>query len=114
VRQNGEILVREIVPTEGLAEAVRKHVAFWHPTMLLVGRGTGSRPCCKSLEEADFGVPLVRVDEAHTSEMARRRYVEETAPRGWQRLLPRSLRTPDKPYDDYVAVILAERHWQKP
>ena len=30
-------------------------------------------------------------------------------PRGWRRLLPVSMQMPPEPYDDYVAVILAQR-----
>jgi hypothetical protein len=54
----------------------------------------------------------IAVDESYTSEAARRRYVAENPPRGLERLLPSSLRTPSVPYDDYVAVILGERFWE--
>jgi hypothetical protein len=53
------------------------------------------------------------VDESHTSEQARRRYVNEKPAHGWRRLLPKALRTPETPYDDYVAILLAERWWRE-
>jgi RNase H-fold protein (predicted Holliday junction resolvase) len=54
--------------------------------------------------------PLVTVDEHLSTQEARRRYLEANPGRGLARLLPVSLRTPDRPVDDYVAVILAERY----
>jgi hypothetical protein len=53
-------------------------------------------------------VPLRAVDEHGTTLRARARYFTDHPPRGWRRLIPRSLQTPPEPYDDYVAVLLAE------
>ena len=38
------------------------------------------------------------------------RFLRAHPERGWKRLLPPGLRSPDRPYDDFVAVILAERY----
>lgn len=54
-------------------------------------------------------IEVFLVDEHLTSVEARRRYLADHPGRGLSRLLPAGLRTPDRPYDDYVAVILAER-----
>ena len=112
VCRDGTVRARSVVPAESLVESVRELLERWKPVALVVGTGTGSRPLLQRLETAAFGLPLERMEESHTSEAARVRFVAENPPRGWQRLLPRSLRTPDRPYDDYVAVILAERYWQ--
>jgi RNase H-fold protein (predicted Holliday junction resolvase) len=112
VRQDGIILIRAIVPTDRLLEQTRAWLIDYAPEAILLGAGTGSKSAHKALKQAELPVPVYRVEEAYTSQAARARYVAENAPRGWQRLLPRSLRTPDTPYDDYVAVILAERYWQ--
>lgn len=58
-----------------------------------------------------LGLAVVLVDENNSSIEGRARYLRENT-RGWQKLLPLGLRVPDKPYDDYVAVILAERYFQ--
>ncbi len=50
------------------------------------------------------------IDEHRSSEQGRRRYFRENPPRGWRRLLPVGLQTPPRAYDDYVAVVLAERY----
>ncbi len=59
-------------------------------------------------QEGGLFAPTVRVNEAFTSQRARARFLAENQPRGLQRLLPRSLRTPPVPVDDYAAVLLAE------
>jgi len=53
-------------------------------------------------------VPVQLVEEAFTSQRARRRFLQEHQPRGFQRLLPSGLRTPPVPIDDYAALLLAE------
>ncbi len=111
VGRDGAVSHRAIVAPEHLVEETRRLIALYAPTVVLVGAGTGSKPLRGALEAAALGVSMIAVDESHTSEAARARFVAENPPRGWQRLLPRSLRTPDRPYDDYVAILLAERWW---
>jgi hypothetical protein len=65
-----------------------------------------------AIRAAYVGLPLDIVDEFQTSMLARARFCIENPARGWRKLLPCGLRTPEQPYDDYVAVILAERWLQ--
>src|SRR5579883_1702618 len=76
-RADGAILCRAIVPVESLVEEVRALIARHRPAVLLVGAGTGSKPLLRQLEAASLSVPLLRVEEAHTSEAARARFVRE-------------------------------------
>lgn len=103
------VLHREVVPTERLIARIlqlRAVHAFGH---VLIGDGTECAPLSRALRDAlPASVPVEAVPEAYTSQRARWRYLEENAPRGWARLLPRGLRSPDRPVDDYVAVLLAE------
>lgn len=110
-RQDGQIVYRGIVPLDDLMRSVQELITTHRPIVVLCGDGTGSKPILKSLLSAGFALPIQSVDEAHTSEAARLRFVRENKPPLSQRLLPRALRTPWLPYDDYVAVLLAERYW---
>lgn len=112
VQSDGRVLHREIVPTAEVVECVQHLIVTHRPSLVLCGNGTGSKPILQALQAAQFAVPIQPVDEAYTSEAARVRFVRENRPPLLQRLLPSSLRTPWLPYDDYVAVILAERYWQ--
>jgi RNase H-fold protein (predicted Holliday junction resolvase) len=104
---------RGVILTEVLIEKSLELVADYHPEAVIIGGGTGSKPLIRMLRERIRSVPVVVVDESYTSEQARARFVAENPARGLQRLLPRSLRSPDRPYDDYVAVVLAERFWRQ-
>jgi RNase H-fold protein (predicted Holliday junction resolvase) len=109
VRSDGAVEHRAIVSAEQVVDAARSLLEVYAPAAIVVGGGTGAQPILDALRAAGLNAPTVVMDEAHTSEAARARFVATNPARGWQRLLPRSLRTPDRPYDDYVAVILAER-----
>ena len=113
VASGGAVLIREITTPAELCTQVASLIERFGPEALVIGDGTGSAAACCSLDEAKLPIPVERVDERHTSELARARYLAETPARGLCRLVPRSLRAPDAPYDDYVAVILAERWWAR-
>lgn len=78
---------------------------------LLLGNGTGSGELRRAVQQTFPHVPLETVDEHGSSERARRRFVREIPPLGLRRLLPSGLRTPERPYDDYVALLLAEEYF---
>ncbi len=102
------VLHREVSRTEALSSRVEELVARFGVEVLLVGDRTGSREVLPLLER--LGLPVVPVPEHGTTLAARDRYLRDHPPRGWRRLLPAFLRVPDRPYDDYAAVVLAERY----
>lgn len=112
VQRDGTALFQAVVPTESLLAQTQELSLTYRPRAIVIGNGTGSKPLLLELQAAGLPAPLVPVDEAYTSQAARVRYLDLNPPRGWQRLLPKSLRTPPVAYDDYVALILAERYWQ--
>lgn len=113
VERQGKVLYRAVLTVQELQAQLPELCARFRPEGIVVGDGTGWRIIQPMLSSLAAGVPVHVVDESFTSEEARRRYLRENAPRGWRRLLPPWLRVPDQPYDDYVAVILAERYWQQ-
>jgi RNase H-fold protein (predicted Holliday junction resolvase) len=104
------VLHREIVPTMGVAATASRLVDAYHVTQLVVGDRTAAKDVCRALAAAHIRLVPRMVDEHRSSEQARRRFFQESPPRGWRRLLPVTLLTPDRPYDDLVAVMLAERY----
>ncbi|MGO8670466.1 MAG: pre-16S rRNA-processing nuclease YqgF [Capsulimonadaceae bacterium] len=80
---------------------------------IVVGSGTGSGPLRRAIRAEFPQLPLETIDEHRSSERARERYVRQNTPAGWRRIVPYCLRTPDRPYDDYVAWILAEDYFAK-
>lgn len=100
---------RAVVPTERLTLAVGE-ILRRRPeiTRLLIGNATHSATLRRALADTFPQMPLEVVEEHGTSERARRRFVAETPAPGWRRLLPSGLRSPEAPFDDYAALIIAE------
>lgn len=107
-RQSG-VKHKQIVSTDSLVETV-KTLCEQHPVNVIV-IGDRTRSQLTSSELAGLGLPIVFVNEDCSSMEGRQRYLRENT-RGLARLLPLGLRVPAGAYDDYVAVILAERYWQ--
>jgi hypothetical protein len=95
-------------PVESLAERLGPLVAKHAPAAIAVGRGTNAKAVSATLE--GLGVPLLWVDEYETTRRARELYFEEHPPRGWRRLVPRGMLLPDRPVDDYAAILIGRRH----
>ncbi len=106
---DGRLLSRAVVPTEDIAETVARALEAHPGAVVVVGNRTGARDVSAALRERCQLTPT-SVDEHHSTLQGRRRYFAENPPRGWRRLLPLGLQTPPHPYDDYVAVVLAERY----
>ncbi len=87
--------------------------SFPQISRLLMGSGTGSGELRRAVRLTFPHIILETVDEHGSSERARRRFVREIPPRGLRRLLPPGLRTPERPYDDYVALLLAEEYFSR-
>lgn len=105
-------LHREVVETARLVARVLPLVAAHHIVTVLIGNATNSSPLRKALRAAlPEEIAVVPVEEAFTSQRARVRFQLENPPRGWQKLVPPGLRTPPRPYDDYVAQLLAEDYF---
>ncbi len=105
-------LHRAVVETERLvvavADALRRFPAI---SLMLVGGGTGSVRLRRALQAAFPQVPLQIVDEHGSSARARGRFLAQIPAPGWRRLLPPGLRAPERPYDDFVAQLLAEEYF---
>jgi RNase H-fold protein (predicted Holliday junction resolvase) len=108
-------LHREVAETPRLvARTLALLIAYPEVEAILIGNATRGSVLRRALIEAlPLGFPVHAVEEAFTSQRARVRFQIEHPPRGWQRLIPPGLRTPPIPYDDYVAILLAE-DWYSP
>jgi hypothetical protein len=105
-----EVLVQEIVGLDDLHLRVAHCIGRYGITLIVLGDRTGAREVRELLRRGGFQQEIAFVDEHRSSERGRERYLLAHPARGWERLLPVGLRTPNHPYDDYVAVILAERY----
>lgn len=106
------ILHRQVVPRGDVVQAAASLVAKHNADQIVIGNGTGSSVVTDELRNA-IALPIFAVEEAFSSQRARSRFFQDNPPRGLRRLIPRGLLTPDRPYDDYVAIILAEDYFRQ-
>lgn len=109
----GEVLAQEVISADALGaragELARRHGV----SVIVVGDRTGADAALEALESALPEIETAAVNEHRSTEEARRLYFREHPPHGWRRLIPVSLQSPPRPYDDYVAVILAQRYLRR-
>lgn len=97
-----------IVPVEGLEARLRELVPLHGITLAAVGQGTNASAVTAIVRAV--ALPMALVDERETTLLARARFFADHPPRGWRRLLPRGMMIPDRPIDDYAALLIAERY----
>ncbi|NJK59383.1 MAG: resolvase [Oscillatoriales cyanobacterium SM2_1_8] len=103
-----QLLHREIVPSaDTLARTQHWHRRYGFQKLIL-GHSTTSRAWQNAMQT--LGIPMVVVNESHSTEEARTRYWQVCPPQGWRRWVPLGLQTPPTPVDDLAAWILVERH----
>ncbi len=107
VARSGAVLAAGIEPIERLQERLMVLAARSRVDAIALGRGTNVRAIKASLE--GLGLPIHLVDEYETTRDARGLYFAEHPPRGWRRLVPLGLQLPDRPIDDYAAILIARR-----
>ena len=101
------VLVKRVVARGEFLDLAREYIRQYNVARIVLGDGTGSKDF---LQEIEGVLPVATVDEQYTTEEARKKYWLDHRPKGWRRLLPTSMQVPPEPFDDYVAVILAERY----
>ncbi|MBV9719054.1 MAG: pre-16S rRNA-processing nuclease YqgF [Candidatus Eremiobacteraeota bacterium] len=103
----GAVVAAGIEPIDRLPACLQR--LAWERLVhaIALGRGTNARPVKAALEA--LGLPIHLVDEYETSRNARGLYFADHPPRGWRRLLPIGLQVPQRPIDDYAAILIARR-----
>ncbi|NJL98954.1 MAG: pre-16S rRNA-processing nuclease YqgF [Synechococcaceae cyanobacterium RM1_1_27] len=110
VGSDRHLIERQIVLSDQLLEQIGILLAKVAVDRLILGNQTRSEFWRQKIQSAWPDREIVLVDERFSSQQARLRYWDDHPPQGWDRLLPRGMRTPPQPIDDIVAQILVERY----
>lgn len=102
-----------VVASDTVLATVKSLQQKYPISLIVMGDQTTAQAWKQQMSRLSNPLRVVLVDERHTSLEARDRYLQLSTPKGWQRLLPKGLRQPDKPVDDIVAMILIERYLAK-
>ena len=104
-----KLLWHDVVPAE--AVIVKLHEAYiveeFH--LVIIGDSTGSKKVKTDLRRHLPSMGILVIDEKETTIQARERYWEYNPRKGWRKVLPATLQVPPEAYDDYAALVLAER-----
>ncbi|MGD1914517.1 MAG: pre-16S rRNA-processing nuclease YqgF [Rivularia sp. (in: cyanobacteria)] len=80
-------------------------------SLLVMGNQTTAKHWKQQIQEKlSPRVNIILIDERYTSLEARDRYWLMYPPKGLIKLLPKGMRTPPRPIDDIVAILLIERY----
>jgi RNase H-fold protein (predicted Holliday junction resolvase) len=107
VEPDGSVIAAGIESIDGLPTRLEQVLTGAGFDAIALGRGTNGRAVKELLVR--FGLPIHWVDEFETSRHARSLYFADHPPRGWRRLIPLGLQLPDRPVDDYAAIVIARR-----
>jgi RNase H-fold protein (predicted Holliday junction resolvase) len=107
-----EPVVLGIAPLAELRAVVESIAAAYPIEIVALGRGTNSDHVASIL--TSVGLPHALVDETETTLRARARFFRDHPPRGWKRFVPRGMLLPDRPIDDYAALLIAQRYLATP
>jgi hypothetical protein len=102
--------LRLIVPTPEIGLTCRYLLAQHPQAHLVIGDSTSSRDVCELLRQVLPATTPQPVAEKLSTLEGRELYWQDHPPRGLQRLLPRGMRVPPRPVDDYAALVLARRY----
>lgn len=109
--ESGELLYHEVVLSERAIAALQSLYQQYEISVVVMGNQTTAKTWRKQLEESlPETANIVMVDERYSTLEARDRYWQMYPPRGLARLLPKGMRSPPRPIDDIVAILLIERY----
>jgi len=112
VDSNLDVLQREIIATEKIIESVRESFKIYKIGKIILGNGTNCSQIEEELKKSFPQLEITLIEESFSTLEARKKYFEVYPPRGIFKLIPLSLRVPPGQYDDFVAVILAEKYFK--
>lgn len=108
-----EVVYHEVIGAEKALSTLQLLGENFGVKLLIMGDQTTSKIWKKEILAQFPELSIVQVDERYSSLEARERYWQIYPPQGWSKLIPRGMRTPPRPIDDLVAIILIERYLEK-
>jgi RNase H-fold protein (predicted Holliday junction resolvase) len=109
----GSAIRHEVIPSDQALQTLKDWQQQQPIQKLILGDQTGSKVWRSRIAEALPDLQIITIDERYSSQEARDRYWQLYPAQGLQKLVPQGMRTPPRPIDDLVAIILVERYLAK-
>ena len=110
VTRQGEAIRHEVIASDSAIATLQNWIQTYEIQSLILGDQTGSKKWRSRIIEALPNLQIIIIDERFSSQQARDRYWDLYPAQGLQKLVPLGMRTPPRPIDDIVAIILVERY----
>ena len=108
------ISYHEVVPSESAISTIQSLCEQFPIDLLVMGDQTTSKSWKQKLTQSlSPEIAIIQIDERYSSLEAKERYWEMYPATGLNRLIPLGMRTPPRPVDDIVAIVLIERYLNK-
>ena len=102
-----------IVSPNELDVLFKKFFASIVDPILVIGDGTKSDNVCDIFKKLFSNGTIVKVNERNTTFEARKKYFVENPPKGFWKLIPITMQSPDRPIDDYAAWMIGEKYFNE-
>jgi len=112
VNSNLSVLQRKVIPTEEIEENIKNSINNYKINKIVLGNGTHYKIIEEKLKHHFSQSKIILIEEEFSTLEARKKYFEAHPPRGIFKLIPLSLRVPPCNYDDFVAILLAEKYFK--
>lgn len=112
MNNQGEVLYNQVINSPEVVNLLPQLFGQFACQILVMGDQTTSQLWQDQLKIILPSVPIILLDESYTTAQARQRYWQIYPARGFTKLIPLSMRTPPRPVDDIVAIILIEKYLQ--
>jgi len=113
VFSDGKVIHRNIVPARMIGETVSVLSNEFKTRTVVLGTGTASQEILREILAFVDSVNITQIPEANTTLQARALYWQDNPPGYLLRLIPVGMRIPPRPIDDYAAVLIALRFFEK-
>lgn len=106
-----KLVTHQVIDTANALALIQQLSQQWQIDLIVMGDGTTSKYWRDQIAASlSSELSIVTVDETNSTLEARDRYWSMYPPTGLQRFIPQGLRTPPRPVDDLVAILLIERY----
>ncbi|XZN88806.1 MAG: pre-16S rRNA-processing nuclease YqgF [Microcoleus sp.] len=108
---DNNISYHQVVPSESAISTIQSLCEQFPIDLLVMGDQTTSKKWKQQLTQSlSPSIVITQIDERYSSLEAKERYWQMYPATGLNRLIPLGMRTPPRPVDDIVAIVLIERY----
>lgn len=105
-----KLIFQAVIPSSEAIAKVADLRETYPISLMVIGDQTASKQWKSEIQQAFPDLRIITVDERYSSEEARQRFWQIYPARGLMKLVPKGMRSPNRPIDDIVAAILIERY----